>query len=170
MPTTRGPAGPQGTEVPSSGAVTRAGTAIAQPTSTSLAPPGTRAGVSGGATSAVPPVPKASNAKTAGSTSAMGGRVSSDSASGERAAEKPFQALQMMKRIEVKQEGAQQKLLIGMFSLQPAYGLLQPGNSVTVNVECTAETVGRGDEVFFEVLKFVLHNLLAEGLNFPITV
>ena len=103
----------------------------------------------------MPPVPTASNAKTAGSTSAMGGRVSSDSASGERAAEKPFQALQMMKRIEVKQEGAQQKLLIGMFALQPAYGLLQPGASVTVNVECTAETVGRGDEVSTVLFRYL---------------
>ena len=44
--------------------------------------------------------------------------------------------------------GSNQRLIMGVFSLAPSYGVVGPGQSQTINVECVAERAGKHEEVF----------------------
>ncbi len=41
----------------------------------------------------------------------------------------------------------QTRLVLGMFSIHPAFGYILPGSHMTINVECIAESPGRCEEV-----------------------
>ena len=40
-----------------------------------------------------------------------------------------------------------QRLVIGMFTLHPAGGIIAAGSSQTINIDCVAETQGKIEEV-----------------------
>jgi hydrocephalus-inducing protein len=41
---------------------------------------------------------------------------------------------------------SQSRLVLGMFTLFPAFGIIPPNSQQTVTVECVAEMAGRADE------------------------
>ena len=41
----------------------------------------------------------------------------------------------------------QSRLVLGMFSVYPAFGFILPGGQQTITVDCIAETPGRCEEV-----------------------
>ena len=41
----------------------------------------------------------------------------------------------------------QSRLVLGMFSIYPAFGYILPGGQQTITVDCIAETPGRCEEV-----------------------
>ncbi len=43
--------------------------------------------------------------------------------------------------------GSSQRLVMGVFSIAPAYGVIGAGLSQTINVECLAEKGGKHEEV-----------------------
>ena len=47
--------------------------------------------------------------------------------------------------------GATQRLVVGMFSVAPATGVVTAGQSQTITVDCIAEKPGRHDEVHVHV-------------------
>ena len=42
---------------------------------------------------------------------------------------------------------SQSRLVLGMFSVYPAFGYILPGAQQTITVDCIAETPGRSEEV-----------------------
>ena len=51
-----------------------------------------------------------------------------------------------MYRYEVVGSGSQ-RLVLGVFSIAPAYGAVGPGQTQTINVDCVAERAGKHEEV-----------------------
>lgn len=43
--------------------------------------------------------------------------------------------------------GSSQRLVMGVFSISPAYGIIGPGLSQSINIECVAERSGKHEEV-----------------------
>ena len=43
----------------------------------------------------------------------------------------------------------QSRLVLGMFSIYPAFGYILPGAQQTITVDCIAESPGRSEEVIF---------------------
>ncbi|XP_071959113.1 hydrocephalus-inducing protein homolog isoform X2 [Antedon mediterranea] len=68
---------------------------------------------------------------------------SRDDSSSGRSVAKPKRADSMRQDMG---GGNQSRLQLGMFNVYPAYGMVLPGNQVIVQVDCLAETEGKGDE------------------------
>ena len=45
--------------------------------------------------------------------------------------------------------GGTQRLVVGMFTVAPATGMVGPGQSQTITVDCIAEKPGKHDEVLY---------------------
>lgn len=48
--------------------------------------------------------------------------------------------------------GSSQRLVMGVFSISPAYGIIGPGMSQSINIECVAERSGKHEEVSLQYL------------------
>ena len=44
--------------------------------------------------------------------------------------------------------GSSQRLVIGLFTITPATGIISPGQSLTINIDCVADKQGKHEEVY----------------------